>query len=99
LAGGASASDGFVGVGGQGIGGDLGAESMGHLANLMKEGLARDPIPVPTALPAELAAALALAGRLAAGDEVGGGGGVKHTWIDRGHNQSGLCARSVNIEE
>lgn len=49
-----------------------GALRMCHLANFQQEqGLARDPEPVPAALPAEVAAALAAAGRLAALDEVG----------------------------
>lgn len=58
---------------------------MCHLANFKQEqGLARDPAPVPTALPTELAAALEAAGRLAALDEVGG----KHMPDPRTHGNT-----------
>jgi hypothetical protein len=47
---------------------------MCFLTNFKKaQGLAREPQPVPAALPPELTAALAEAGRLAAQDEVGRG--------------------------
>ena len=85
-----------------------GALRMGHLANFMKEeGLARDPEPVPTALPAELAAALALAGRLAALDEVRwwwcvcGGGGVVQSMINRqetlGHALERVTSKGLGV--
>lgn len=45
---------------------------MCHLASFKQEPLAKDPEPLPAALPAELAAALEAAGRLEGVDEVGG---------------------------
>lgn len=49
-----------------------GALRMCHLANFKQgQGLAKDPEPMPTALPAEVTAALQAAANMAALDEVG----------------------------